>query len=445
MTHLALWISQTQFFLSLAFMLLFLLLEIGLAWSLVVFRLRALGGADRWLQAYRFWVRVFALAFIVAFAGAVPVMIQFGSLWPTLMERVGNVASPMLAGAVLSVFVFKSCFVGLMLFGQRHMSERAHAAVVVAVALGVTVAAIWPVMLFSWMRTPAGAYLANGQYIVTDWTEVFFNPSFPWYAGLLLLMALATSALFMTGVSALQGLWRPFGDPEKGVFVHAVRKGVLSLLVLAIFAFFAARALAVHEPARAAAALGYWESGPEASLAIVSIPSASGERERWAWRWAGRGGSLLASDRRGGYRGLDQFSGMAPPQVATFWSLRIAVLGTLLILALTGWTWWRLRRAAGDPSALSRRLLKGLVASAFGGWLVAVASFAHVYLGAFPYAVAGTVTLTEVMTGSAIPVLLAGGLALLAAYVVCMAGFLQLLWHNMRYGVVPVARHRGRA
>ncbi|NLC37509.1 MAG: cytochrome ubiquinol oxidase subunit I, partial [Alcaligenaceae bacterium] len=63
MTHMALWISQAQFFMSLSFMLLFLLLEIGLAWSLVVFRLRALGGADRWLQAYRFWVRVFALAF----------------------------------------------------------------------------------------------------------------------------------------------------------------------------------------------------------------------------------------------------------------------------------------------------------------------------------------------------------------------------------------------
>src|SRR5690606_973165 len=138
MTHLALWISRAQFFISLSFMLLFLLLEIGLAWALVVFRLRALGGNDRWLQAYRFWVRAFALAFIAAFAAAVPVMVQFGSLWPALMERIGNVASPMLAAAVLSVFLFKSCFVGLMLFGQRHIPERVHAALVILVAFGVT-------------------------------------------------------------------------------------------------------------------------------------------------------------------------------------------------------------------------------------------------------------------------------------------------------------------
>src|SRR5690554_5119322 len=109
MTHLALWFSQAQFFMSLSFMLLFLLLEIGLAWALVFLRLRALGGAQRWVQAYRFWVRIFALAFIVAFASAVPVMIQFGSLWPALMERIGNVAGPLLAGAVLTIFLFKSC------------------------------------------------------------------------------------------------------------------------------------------------------------------------------------------------------------------------------------------------------------------------------------------------------------------------------------------------
>lgn len=445
MTHLALWISQAQFFLSLSFMLLFLLLEIGLAWALVVFRLRSLGGSDRWRQAYRFWVRVFALAFIVAFAAAVPVMIQFGSLWPLLMERVGNVAGPMLAGAVLSVFVFKSCFVGLMLFGQRHMKERTHAAVVVAVAFGVTIAAAWPVMMFSWMRTPAGAYFSNGQYIVTDWSAVFLNPSFPWYFGLLVLTALATAGLFMMGVSALQGLWRPSGDAEKSVFAFAVRKSVLALLALCVFALCAARALAVHEPARAAAALGYWESSTVPSLTILSVPALRGSGELWSWRWQGRGASFLASDVRGVYRGLDQFSGMAPPRDATFWSLRVAMLGTLLMLALASYAWWRMRMAGGDASALPRWLQKSLVAAAFGGWLVAFCGFAHIYLGAHPYAVAGTVTLSEVLTGTSVPALMAGGSALLLVYVLSMAGFLQLLWHNMRYGVVPVARHRGRA
>src|SRR5690606_626295 len=154
---------------------------------------------------------------------------------------------------------------------------------------------------------------------------------------------------------------------------------------------------------------------------------------------------LLASDGRGVYRGLDQFSGMSPPREATFWSLRVAMLGTVLMLALASCAWWRLSKVGGDASALSRCMHKALVAAAFGGWLVAFTGFAHIYLGAFPYAVAGTVTLNEVLTNTSVAVLLAGGVALLLVYALCMVGFLQLLWHNMRYGVVPVARHRGRA
>ncbi|NLC37018.1 MAG: cytochrome ubiquinol oxidase subunit I [Alcaligenaceae bacterium] len=445
MTHLALWISQAQFFMSLSFMLLFLLLEIGLAWALAFFRLRALGGEERWLQAYRFWVRIFALAFIVAFGAAVPVMIQFGSLWPMLMERIGNVAGPLLAVAVLSVFLFKSCFVGAMLFGQRHIAPRLHAALVVIVAVGVTLATLWPIMLFSWMRTPAGAVFSNGQYIVTDWSSVFFNPSFPWYASLLILLALATASLFMLGVAALQGLWRSLGEADRAVFNFSARAAVVSLLALAVVSILAARALAVHEPGRAAAAMGYWQSAGQPSVAILAVPDGQGAGDRWAWRWQGRGGGFLARDLDGGYRGLDQFSGMAPPRGLTFWTLRLAVLGTVMVLLAAALGWWRLRAHGGEPHALSRWLLHALVAAGFGGWWVAVLGFAHVIVGAYPYAVAGTVTLSEVLADVSVPILLAGGLALLLVYALCMAGFLQLLWHYVRYGVVPIARHRGRA
>lgn len=445
MTHMALWFSQAQFFMSLSFMLLFLLLEIGLAWALVLFRLRALGGEERWIQAYRFWVRIFALSFIMAFASAVPVMIQFGSLWPALMERIGNVASPLLAAAVLTIFLFKSCFVGAMLFGQRRIPKRLHAGLVVVVAVGVSAAALWPVMLFSWMRTPTGAVFSNGQYVVTNWSNVFFNPSFPWYVALLLVLAIATSSLFMQGIVALQSLRRPLLDADKAVFNMAARAALVSLLVLAVTAVLAGRALAAHEPARAAAAMGYWQSGMQPSVAILAVPGEEGKGDRWAWRWQGYGGAFLAPDLEGGYRGLDQFSGMAPPRGFTFWSLRVAVLGTGLMLLLTAFARWRIRKHGGDVSALSQWLRQSLVVAGFGGWLVAVAGFAHIAIGAHPYAVAGTVTLSEVLAGVSLPVLLSGGVALLLVYFFCMAGFLQLLWHSVRYGVVPVARHRGRA
>jgi len=444
MTHAALWLSQAQFFMSLSFTLLFLLLEIGLAWALAVFRLRALAGQGYWLDAYRFWVRIFALAFILAFASAVPVMVQFGSLWPDLMDRIGNVASPLLAVSVLSIFVFKSCLVGAMLFGQRRMSERLHVTLVVLVAVGVTIAAIWPVMLFSWLRTPDGAVYSGGQYLVTSWFQVFFNPSFPWYAALFLAVAFSTSSLFMLGVSALQSLRRPLLEPDKAVFRGAVVASMLSLLFLGMLGMGAGTALAPLEPARAAAALGYWKSGTTPSLAIAAVPDiAAGDR--WAWRWHDAGGAFLARDERGAYRGLDQFSGMAPPPGLTFWTLRIAVLAAALMLLASTYSWIRLRKTAYEPSTLPVWLRRSLVAMIPLGGLLVVSGFAHLVVGAHPYAVAGTVTLSEVLVGVPLSQLVLGGIALLAVYAFCMLGFFQLLWHGIHYGVVPVTRYRGRA
>lgn len=444
MTQLALWLSQAQFFVSLSFMLLFLLLEIGLAWALAFFKLSALAGREQWTQAYRFWVRIFALAFILAFSSAVPVMIQFGSLWPALMDRIGNVASPLLAVSVLSIFIFKSCLVGAMLFGQRHMPERLHAALVALVAVGLTLAVICPIMLFSWMRTPRGAVFSNGQYVVTSWSELLFNPSFPWYAGLFLCLAFATTSLFVLGVSARQSLSRPLQDVDKAVFRGAARASVVCLALLSVTAVLAARALAPHEPARAAAALGYWQSSAEPSLAWLAKADEQGA-DRWAWRSHNRGGDFLARDAQGVYRGLDQFSGMSPPRGLTFWSLRVAALVALLMMIITALAAWRLRRSGDDPSVLSIRAKQVLAAMGMGGWLMAVAGFAHLVAGAHPYAVAGTVTLSEVLTGTSEPTLFVGGAALLTVYGFCMVGFFQLLQHGIHYGVVPVARYRGRA
>lgn len=445
MTYLALWLSQAQFFMSLSFSLLFLLLEIGLAWALVIFKLQWLRGDSRGIQAYRFWVRVFALAFVLSFASAVPVMVQFGSLWPGLMERIGNVAGPLLAAAVFTLFLFKSCFVGAMLFGQRRLSERAHTVLVLMVALGVTLAALWPVALFSWSRTPSGAFFSNGQYVVIAWSDIVFNPSFPWYAALLLVTALATSSLFMLGVAALQSLSRRVIGADRMVFNGAARAAVLFLAVLMGLVVQAGRELAHHEPARAAAAVGYWQSGTEPSVSLFSVPDPNTGDDRWAWRWNRLGGDFLARDAENRYRGLDQFSGMAPPWGLTFWSLRVAGAALFLTLLVSALAWWRLHAHDGEPAALSACLRKALIASGFGGWLIAVAGFAHVFIGASPYAVAGTVTLSEVQADASIAALSIGGSGLLLIYAICMGGFVRLLWHVVRYGVVPVARWRGRA
>jgi cytochrome d ubiquinol oxidase subunit I len=107
---------------------------------------------------------------------------------------------------------------------------------------------------------------------------------------------------------------------------------------------------------------------------------------------------------------------------------------------------WRLGRRRGfEPDGLSNSARAGLRLTAWVALGAQVAGWGHLLVGSLPYAIYGTVTLREIGTAQASGVLwLVLGLQIVV-YGALALGFRQLLGHTMRYGVVPVARHRGRA
>jgi len=446
MTSSVLWLSQVQFFLSLGFMLLFLVIELGLAWALLYFKIRAHGSAQAgWTAAYRFWVRVFALAVILTLASSMPVLIQLGGLWPSLMDKIGEVAGPLLAAAILTTFIFRSCFLGAMLFGQRHLSDRVHTAIVLMVALGALLAAFWMVALLAWMQTPAGALLVDGRYYVADWYGVLFNPSVGWYGGLLVLTAILTVAFLMLGVTTGHSFRRPLDESERLVFRTALLLAMAGVVLYGLVAAGTARMVAQHQPAKAAATAGYWDSGSPPGIVVFAWPDSAKSRNRYVWEWPVAGAEWLARDARGQLRGLDQFAGMRPPVALTFWSYRIAAFVGLLMVAASWLTAWRLRKKLCDPAALPRIWRRMLCGMTFSGWALSLAGLSHVLFGLYPYAVNETVTLSEIAGPAAPGVVLGGLFCYVAVYALLLTGFMQMLRHVARYGVVPVTRRRGRA
>lgn len=447
MTYSTLWLAQTQFFVGLGFMLLFLVLEFGLAWVLLYFRVMAVRGSvpAGWLAAYRFWVRVFALAFILGFAAGVSVLIQFGSVWPYLMSKIGDVAGPLLAVTILSMFLFKSCFLGAMLFGGRRLSDRVHTVVVAMVAIGVTLSSFFLLALISWLHTPSGARLVNGQYVVDDAIQVLFSPALPWYSILFVAIAMLVTAFLMLATVAGQAARNPGGVAYRPVFRTALA-GALAGVVLHGAAVVGTTYMAAqHQPAKAAALAGYWHSGSEPEWVVAGWPDAATASNRFAWVWQARKAWWLGADDESGWRGLDQFSGMTPPVALTFWSFRVAGIASLFMAVLAVLVAWRLRRHRYDLAAFSGKwsmLLK--VAAASGGVLV-WATMGYVHFGAFPYAVYETITLSEVVTPVSFPILLGTSIVYALCYGFLLTGFLYLLRYISRYGVIPVSRRRRRA
>src|SRR6266481_2323245 len=162
----ALLLARVQFGLNIAFHILFPSINIGLAWVLVYFRVRYEATRDAaWLETYRLWVKVFALTFAMGVVSGVTMSFQFGTNWPGYMNKVGNIAGPLLAYEVLTAFFLEATFLGVMLFGMERVSGRMHVTSTIGVAAGTTISAFWILALNSWMHTPAGHVQEYGEII----------------------------------------------------------------------------------------------------------------------------------------------------------------------------------------------------------------------------------------------------------------------------------------
>jgi len=216
-------LARIQFAANMSFHILFPTISIGMGWVLLFFKTRFIATKQpHWMDAYQFWVKVFALTFALGVVSGITMSFQFGTNWPGFMNTVGNVAGPLLAYEVLTAFFLEATMLGIMLFGRGRVSERVHTTATFLVAFGTTMSAFWILALNSWMHTPAGFVMIDGKAHVTSWMAVIFNPSFPYRFTHMLLASGLTVAFLLAGLSAYRWL---LGDRSRSVQA-ALRTGV---------------------------------------------------------------------------------------------------------------------------------------------------------------------------------------------------------------------------
>src|SRR3982751_4763262 len=218
----ALLLARIQFGLNIGFHILFPTITIGLAWIVAFFRIRYEQTRDEaWLRTYKVWVRVFALTFAMGVVTGITMSFQFGTNWPGYMNKVGNIAGPLLAYEILTAFFLEATFLGVMIFGMDRVSGRVHVASSIIVAAGTTLSAFWILALNSWMQTPTGHVATAQGIIAASWWTVIFNPSFPFRLVHMLLASGITAAFLVAGLSA----WRLLAAREDAAAAKTLRLG----------------------------------------------------------------------------------------------------------------------------------------------------------------------------------------------------------------------------
>lgn len=403
----ALTLSRIQFGLTTAFHIVFPTMTIGLALFLAFLEgLWLKTGREVYIRLYRFWVKLFALAFGIGVVSGVVLSFEFGLNFSGYANFIGDVLGPLIGYEVLTAFFLEAGFIGIMLFGANRVGPRLHFLATCMVALGTTFSAFWILSANSWMQTPAGYSIgANGYAVPEDWLAVIFNPSFPYRLLHMVNASLVSASFVVAGISA----WCVLRDKERETMMVSLKLALAMAVVVAPLQAFLGDQHGLntleYQPIKIAAIEGHWETVSGAPLILFAWPDMELERNLWEVGIPYLGSIILTHTLDGTLVGLDTVPASDRPYVPlVFFSFRVMVgIGFLLIgVAFLG-QWLRHRKRLESCAWF----LKVLMLVAPLGIVATIAGWVTTEAGRQPWVVYNVLRTSDALT----PSLTAGSVA----------------------------------
>ena len=331
-------LARAQFAFTMTFHIVFPAFSIGLASYLAVLEgLWLKTGQAAYLNLYKYWLKIFAVAFGMGVVSGIVISYQFGSNWSVFADKTVPIIGPLMAYEVMTAFFLEAGFLGVMLFGMGRVGKGLHFAATLAVAVGTLMSAFWILSANSWMQTPAG-YAINdqGQFVAADWWAVIFNPSFPYRLVHMSLGAYLTTAFIVGGVAAWHMLRRHATKEVQTMFSMAMWMAALVAPIQILAGEQHGLNTLEHQPAKIMAMEGHYQSHSEgAPLILFGLPDQKEARVKAAIEIPKLGSLILKHDVDAPMAGLDTLPRADWPSVPiVFWSFRIMVGLGLTMMAL---------------------------------------------------------------------------------------------------------------
>ncbi|MFC4173235.1 cytochrome ubiquinol oxidase subunit I [Microvirga sp. GCM10011540] len=413
----ALLLARFQFAFTVSFHFIFPSFSIGLASYLAVLEgLWLWTGREVYLNLFKYWLKIFALAFAMGVVSGIVMSYQFGTNWSVFSDKAGPIIGPLMAYEVMTAFFLEAGFLGIMLFGMGRVGRRLHFAATLAVAVGTFISAFWILSANSWMQTPVG-YAINeaGQFVPQDWWAIIFNPSFPYRLVHTVMAAYLTTALVVGGVGAWHLLRERSNKGARVMFSMAM--GMISVVApLQILAgdMHGLNTLE-HQPAKVMAMEGHFKSHPDgAPLILFGIPDQETGSVRNAIEIPKASSLILKHDLNAPLNGLDTVDRANWPYVpVVFWSFRVMVgLGfAMLGLGLLS-LWARFRGRLYDWRPLHWLAL----AMGPAGFVAVIAGWVTTEVGRQPFTVYGLLKTAQSASPLEAPAVAASLLTFIVVY-----------------------------
>src|SRR5688500_18083567 len=426
----ALLLARAQFAFTISFHFIFPAFSIGLASYLAVLEgLWLRTGNDTYLNLFRYWLKIFAMAFAMGVVSGIVMSYQFGTNWSVFSDRAGPIIGPLMAYEVLTAFFLEAGFLGVMLFGMTRVGRGLHFFATCMVAAGTAFSAFWILSVNSGMQTPTGWALNEvGQFVTAgSWLDIIFNPSFPYRFVHTVTAAYLTTALVVGGVGAWHLLGRRDTPEVRTMFSMAMWMAALVAPVQAFVGDLHGLNTLEHQPAKIAALEGHFRDHPDgAPLILFGIPDSERETVHWEVSIPHLSSLILHHDWNAPTTGLSSWPREdRPPAGIIFWSFRIMVGLGLLMIALGLWSLVaRWRRRLYDGSWLHR----AAVAMGPAGFVAVIAGWITTEVGRQPWVIYGLLRTEDAVSPIATPGVTGSLIAFVLVYfTVFAAGTLYIL------------------
>jgi cytochrome d ubiquinol oxidase subunit I len=444
----ALAVHRLHFAFTITFHYLFPQLTMGLALLIVILKTAALKtGDERYHQAARFWVKIFAVNFAMGVVTGIPMEFQFGTNWARFSRSTGGVIGQTLAMEGVFSFFLESTFLGLFVYGEKRLSPALHWLSAFLVFVGSWLSGFFIIATDAWMQHPVGYKIGAGDDILLDsFWALILNPWILWQYLHNMFAAVVTASFVMASIGAfylLSGRWQDHAR----IFV---RTGVIAGTIAVLALIFPTgdgqgRMLAEYQPVTLAAMEGLFESAAGAPVVLVGQPDTDNLRLDNPLLVPNALSFLTYHRWEAEVKGLKEFPRDQWPDniPLLYYSYHIMVgLGTLLIVLMLFCS-WSLRRGRLYQS---RPLLWALMLALPFPYIATTAGWMTAELGRQPWLVYGLMRTSQgvsprVSAGNGLFTLI----GFMGLYLLLGILFLFLVHREIEHGPAPETTTPGGA
>ena len=266
--------SRWQFAMTAIYHYMFVPLTLGLSFLLAIMEtMWVRTGKAEWLNATKFWMKLFAINFAIGIATGLILEFQFGSNWSNYSWFVGDIFGAPLAIEGLFAFFLEATFFAVMFFGWNRVSRRFHLVSTWMVFIGSNISALWILVANAWMQNRVGMEFnpMTARNEMSDFWAVLLSPTAMSKFFHTVTSAYTLSACFVVGVSAWFILKkRHFEFARKSILLASVF-GFLSIIATIFTGDTSAQDVTRTQPMKLAAMEGLNEGGKGAPFTLIGL------------------------------------------------------------------------------------------------------------------------------------------------------------------------------